>query len=567
MASAPKAEALAFSYSSPVVAPTAQCLPIASDEGSRLALPAELGRTQSTGSPTRATFFGQAAPGSPLQRPSYRSDFGKSFLREQTLAAGKTTRPVSVSRSPYYPNVRTGKFNSAHYPQSSSAIDSDSSVSDSDSPISLRLKAGRNSSAYSSVASRDRPVNKRPSAVPPDHAAECEISRRGRLLSSAAVALHLCAALLMIVASKWVLTRTNVPFTFLFGQLLIPAMLMKGLALTGRIKLPAITKSAFETMTPSVICSLLTLLANTFCLQAVDLGYFQIARGLTLPLTLTLAVFGSDVSSVSAQTMTGARRLPVRYSTLAVLGASIVSAGYISGTYARPVNVQSFAIGLGLASSTLTAYQTVNLKRKLRHAGLTGLETVYFGNLFCAAAMAPLLLVNMEYAVAREMYLEGGHQLNVFLLGTMTCGLCAFVTAMISAFSSKINVSTYQLTATIIRTILQTLIGIKAFDEQLTDDRAISLATIVTGVALYSVAANRNNPQAQEQGDRQRLINRDSLSRRSIARLRTFIAPMSPTLFNASIMFTPIDEKSGFYADKSCTFYDDAQEKLIYNIV
>ena len=87
---------------------------------------------------------------------------------------------------------------------------------------------------------------------------------------------------------------SDIPLTFLFLQLAVSVILLHLLALlplSGKwsFTVPRWTRSSVPPLMPLCIVNITGLVFNIFCLRLVDASYFQVARGLTLPLTVVLS--------------------------------------------------------------------------------------------------------------------------------------------------------------------------------------------------------------------------------------------------------------------------------------
>lgn len=94
----------------------------------------------------------------------------------------------------------------------------------------------------------------------------------------------------MVTVNKWVLLSTQIPLFFLLCQLASSVALLGLSHLFKLVTIPTFDKSIARSLWPLIIVNVLGLTFNNYCLQYVDASFYQVARGLVLPITVALAL-------------------------------------------------------------------------------------------------------------------------------------------------------------------------------------------------------------------------------------------------------------------------------------
>jgi len=94
----------------------------------------------------------------------------------------------------------------------------------------------------------------------------------------------------MVTVNKWVLISTPAPLFLLLSQLVIAILLLLFCHSTKIYKLPTFDRKVALSLWKLIAINVLGLTFNTFCLQYVDASFYQVARGLVLPITVILAL-------------------------------------------------------------------------------------------------------------------------------------------------------------------------------------------------------------------------------------------------------------------------------------
>ena len=156
--------------------------------------------------------------------------------------------------------------------------------------------------------------------------------------------------------------------------------------------------------------------SNNYTLKYVDASFYQVARGLVLPLTvLTSFIF-----------------LNTRPSIRILLSCSIVTVGFFVGVFLDGTHVSTLGIVFGVASSLMTALHAVVMKRSLDVVGGSALHLSWYSNLLSAMVLAPcVLFVGEGSSVMDLLYRRQG--LATFITGSTITVRPTFMTFLVCA--------------------------------------------------------------------------------------------------------------------------------------
>ena len=93
----------------------------------------------------------------------------------------------------------------------------------------------------------------------------------------------------MVSVNKWVLLSTSTPIFIVWCQLVVAVILLLGTHLTKLLRIPPFKRHVAIALWKLTLVNVLGLSFNNLCLQYVDASFYQIARGLLLPITVGLA--------------------------------------------------------------------------------------------------------------------------------------------------------------------------------------------------------------------------------------------------------------------------------------
>ncbi|KAJ2930510.1 hypothetical protein H1R20_g6580, partial [Candolleomyces eurysporus] len=200
----------------------------------------------------------------------------------------------------------------------------------------------------------------------------------GNLKVAAVVTFYMVSALTMVFVNKAVLNNSpDLPLLFLLLQLLIAVVLLHVSALfTKKIEIPKFEVGLAKSLFPVVSVNIVGLVFNTLCLRDVEASFFQIARGLVLPLTIVVSC---------AHT----RTTPTQK---VVMAAGVVTIGFMIGvapTKDLPVSAIPSTLSLfyGVLSSLFIAIHAVLIKSSLPYCNNSTIQLAWWTNVGSAYGM------------------------------------------------------------------------------------------------------------------------------------------------------------------------------------
>jgi len=224
-----------------------------------------------------------------------------------------------------------------------------------------------------------------------------------------------------------------------------------------------------------VTVNIVGLVFNTLCLREVEATFFQIARGLVLPLTIS-------VTSLSSHSHPAAR---------VVVAAAIVTVGFFIGVAPEgslPTSSVPSAISLfyGVFSSLSIAIHSVLVKSSLPHCNNSTIQLAYWTNAGSALLIAPFVLLHGEPAKVLELSASTEWNVKVFVWGSLVTGFFGFLLCIAGLLSIKVTSPITHMFSSAARSVIQTLLGVWIFQDILTTNRVASLMTILGGTIYYT---------------------------------------------------------------------------------
>ncbi|KAF9270634.1 hypothetical protein L218DRAFT_1072026 [Marasmius fiardii PR-910] len=291
------------------------------------------------------------------------------------------------------------------------------------------------------------------------------------------VTFYMSAALVMVFVNKEVLNKApELPLLFLFNQLLIAVVLLRAASMfSKRVELPRWDLSVAKKLVPVVAVNIIGLVFNTLCLRGVEASFFQIARGMQLPLTIF-------ISSLNT------RSTPSRK----VIGAAvIVTLGFFLGvapSSSIPITASPTILSLfyGLLSSLFIAIHAVLIKSSLSHCNNSTIQLAWWTNAGSAVFLLPFILLNGEPLLIREMIWRGSNELRVFVWGSLVTGLFGFLLCVAGLLSIKVTSPITHMFSSAARSVIQTLLGVLIFHDLLTINRGASIFVILCGTMYFT---------------------------------------------------------------------------------
>jgi len=330
-------------------------------------------------------------------------------------------------------------------------------------------------------------------------------NRPSPLRVATVISFYMFAALVMVFVNKTVLNSTpEAPLLFLFLQLLIAVILLHVTALfSSRIEIPQWDSYTVKKLVPVVTINIVGLVFNTLCLREVEATFFQIARGLVLPLTIS-------VTSLSSHSHPASR---------VIIAAAIVTMGFFIGVAPEgnlPASSIPSAISLfyGVFSSLSIAIHSVLVKSSLPYCNNSTIQLAYWTNAGSAILIAPFVLLQGEPAKVLALSASAESNIRVFVWGSLVTGFFGFLLCIAGLLSIKVTSPVTHMFSSAARSVIQTLLGVWIFHDVLTTHRVLSLMTILGGTMYYTwiKAAEHAPPPAravdlealtQERGNKQ----------------------------------------------------------------
>lgn len=169
-------------------------------------------------------------------------------------------------------------------------------------------------------------------------------------------------------------------------------------------------------MVPVASVNIVGLIFNLYCLKLVDASYFQVARGLVLPMTIALQA--------------GASRERPGVPTLVACG--LVTYGFIYGFLPYPFGAGSnplpeaptFGMVLGVLSAAMIAVHAVLIKSALRHVDGSALDLAYWTNVLSGIAVVPVIIVANELPGLYRLVNGEEGDLRAFAVGSLVTVSC-----------------------------------------------------------------------------------------------------------------------------------------------
>jgi len=294
------------------------------------------------------------------------------------------------------------------------------------------------------------------------------------------VAFYMVAALVMVFVNKIVLNSTpNLPTLFMFFQSIMTVLLLNFTALfTSHVKIPSFEVSTAKKLAPVILVDAAGFIFNALCLRDVEAAFYQIARGLQLPLTIAVAALASQSKP-----------------TLPVIGcATIVTFGFFIGTsFSANLPDRSvptpLALFYGFLSSLSIALHAVLVKSSLPHVGGSSTMLSYWSNAGSAVLLGLLALLNGEvWSFWLMINNQGGivWDWGTFLWGNLVTGVFGFLISIAGILSVKVTSPVTHMFSSAARSGIQVFLGVRLFGDVFTTQRAASVVVIIGGTLLFT---------------------------------------------------------------------------------
>ncbi|KAJ7597466.1 hypothetical protein C8J56DRAFT_920154 [Mycena floridula] len=312
---------------------------------------------------------------------------------------------------------------------------------------------------------------------------------------AAVVAFYMSCALVMVMVNKTVLISSpGLPLVFITIQTMLAIVLLHVTsALSSRIELPKFEANQLDVarkLAPVLAVCVVGLVFNTLCLRDVEASFFQIARGLQLPLTILL-------SSI---------QMGVTPSRNVIVSAVVVAVGFFMGVARSadvPLSATPSLVSLlyGFLSSFFIAYHAVLIKASLVHCNNSTIQLAWWSNVSVTVFLIPCIFFTGEYHVLIDLVNEGGATARTFYIGSFITGVVGFLLSIAGLLSIKVTSAVTHMFSSAARSVLQTLLGVWIFNDYLTVNRASSILVILAGTMFYTYIKSNEQKPAQGQND------------------------------------------------------------------
>jgi GDP-fucose transporter C1 len=324
------------------------------------------------------------------------------------------------------------------------------------------------------------------------------------------VMFYMVAALIMVFVNKVVLNSTpNLPLLFMFFQSMITVLLLHITSLfSSHIQLPSLDLTTANKLAPLIIIDAAGFTFNALCLRDVEAAFYQIARGMVLPLTIAVVAISS--------------RTPP---ALPVVGcATIVMFGFFVGvTRSADLPEHSvpgpLALFYGFLSSLAIALHAVLVKTSLPFVDGSSTKLCYWQNLGAGLILCIIILFKGEVVDFVGMARSGTWDWTTFAWGNFVTGIFGFLISVAGILSVKVTSPVTHMFSSAARSVLQVALGVKIFGDVITTKRAASVLTILVGTLLYTWVKSRETSYSSPPKETSRYFTRNIHEARSTTQL------------------------------------------------
>jgi len=243
----------------------------------------------------------------------------------------------------------------------------------------------------------------------------------------------------------------------------------------GAIEIPPFDLDVAKKLFPVVSVNILGLVFNTLCLRGVDASFFQIARGLVLPLTIAV----SSVHTRSAPSVN------------VILASVVVTGGFFLGVAPSskvPLTATPslMSLGYGVLSSLFIAFHAVLIKSSLPYCNNSTIQLAWWTNAGSAVLLLPFVVFFGEPSTLHTMLSDPRWDGTIFLWGSLVTGFFGFLLCIAGLLSIRVTSPITHMFSSAARSVLQTVIGVTYFGDLITTNRATSIIVILGGTMFYT---------------------------------------------------------------------------------
>jgi GDP-fucose transporter C1 len=234
----------------------------------------------------------------------------------------------------------------------------------------------------------------------------------------------------MVFVNKMVLNSApGLTILFMFFQSVTTVLLLNVTALfSSHVQIPSLDYTSARKLSPLILVDASGFMFNALCLRDVEAAFYQVARGLVLPLTIGVVALSSGVRP-----------------TLSVVGcASIVTVGFFLGTsFSADLPAQAvpppLALFYGFLSSFAIALHAVLVKSSLHHVNGSPTMLSYWSNLGSAIILGGLAVCKGEASVFLAMVNGGEWDWTTFAWGNIVTGVFGFLISIAGILSVQVT--------------------------------------------------------------------------------------------------------------------------------
>lgn len=174
-------------------------------------------------------------------------------------------------------------------------------------------------------------------------------------------------------------------------------------------------------MAPVCIANVVGLVFNILCLKLVDASYFQVARGLTLPMTVVLQSLSTgEKPTMGTIASCGFVTWGFTYSFLPIpvtfLDATVPELG-MDGI-GRSAEAPMLGMVFGVASAAMIAIHAVLVKNAIKKVEGKTMDLAYWQNALSAIALLPAIIVSGEVPILIRTIFGSEEGLGSFIIGS-----------------------------------------------------------------------------------------------------------------------------------------------------
>ncbi|KAK7056679.1 hypothetical protein VNI00_002396 [Paramarasmius palmivorus] len=286
----------------------------------------------------------------------------------------------------------------------------------------------------------------------------------------------------MVFVNKMVLIAApNLTVLFMFFQSATTVVLLIATSyITSWVQIPDLNIPTARKLAPLIFIDSAGFVFNALCLRDVEAAFYQIARGMVLPLTILVVAINSGT----------------RPSTAVVGCASVVTLGFFLGvSFPQDLPAKAvptpMALFYGFLSSLSIALHAVLVKSSLPYVNGNSTMLSFWSNLGSAVLLGVLATFKGEVFEFYAMTGRSDWDWTTFAWGNLVTGVFGFLISIAGILSVKVTSPVTHMFSSAARSVLQVALGVKIFGDVFTTQRGASVLTILTGTLLYTYVKSR----------------------------------------------------------------------------